>query len=62
MPNNRKDVFVIQPGRQEGDKAFWRRCGSAFVNRDGSLNVRLDLFPGVDLQIRSPKERTGTRK
>ena len=62
MASNRKDVFVITPPAREGDKPFWRRCGVAWVNRDSSLNVRLDLFPGIDLQIRTPKERTGTRK
>jgi hypothetical protein len=50
--SNRKDVFVIQKSR---GKSFWRRCGAAFLNRDGSVNVKLDLFPGVDLQIRDPR-------
>jgi hypothetical protein len=53
MAPNQKDVFVI---RKVGNKTFWNRCGQAFVNRDGSVNVRLDLLPGVDLQIRDPKE------
>jgi len=29
----------------------------SFVNNDGSLNVRLDLLPNVDLQIRERKEK-----
>lgn len=56
MPKS-KDVFVIQPASEEGKKSFWRKCGVAFVNRDGSLNLRLDLFPGVQLQIRDKKEK-----
>ena len=28
-----------------GGKKFWLRIGTAFVNRDGSLNVKLDAVP-----------------
>jgi hypothetical protein len=35
-----------------GGKTFFRRCGVAFTNHDGSLNVRLDMFPGLKLHIR----------
>ena len=54
MAKERKDVFVIQ---KSGDKTYWNRCGQAYPNRDGSMNVRLDLFPNVDLQIRDRKEK-----
>ena len=37
-----KDVFTIQ---QNGEKSFWIKLGVAFVNKDGSLNVRLDGLP-----------------
>ncbi|HEV3219571.1 MAG TPA: hypothetical protein VGZ48_07350 [Candidatus Acidoferrales bacterium] len=57
-----KDVFVIQPGRKEGDKSFFRRAGVAFVNRDGSLNVRLDLFPGTQLHIRDRKPKPAEKR
>jgi hypothetical protein len=49
-----RDVFVIQ---KTGDKSFWHRAGVAFENKDGSLNLKLDLFPNVDLQIRERKEK-----
>lgn len=41
-----------------GGKTFFRRCGVAFVNSDGSLNVKLDMFPQLKLHIRdeTPKE------
>ena len=52
MADNRKDVFVIN---ESGGKSYFNRCGVAFVNRDGSVNVRLDLLPGVQLQIRDRK-------
>lgn len=53
----RKEVFVIQPGEQDEKKTYWHRCGVGFVNRDGSINLKLDLFPNVQLQIRDPKEK-----
>jgi hypothetical protein len=37
-----KDVYTIQ---KNGEKSFWIRLGVAFVNKDGSLNVRLDGLP-----------------
>lgn len=58
MQENQKDVFVI---RKSGSKSFWHRAGTAFVNRDGSVNVKLDLLPNVDLQIRDPKPKDGER-
>jgi len=54
-----KDVFVIS---KNGEKTYWNKCGRAFVNNDGSLNVRLDLLPNVDLQIRERKEKEGAQK
>ena len=45
-------VFVIQ---KNGDKTYWNRCGVAFANQDGSYNLKLDLFPDVQLQMREAK-------
>ena len=42
-------VVVDRPGRS----SIWTRVGAAFVNRDGSLSVRLDAVPmSGNLQIR----------
>ena len=49
------EVFVIQPNPNDSKKSFWHRCGVAFTNRDGSINLKLDLFPNLQLQIREPK-------
>jgi hypothetical protein len=49
------NIYVIQPPAQEGGKSFWNRCGVAFLNQDGSYNIKLDLFPGVALQLREAK-------
>jgi hypothetical protein len=49
-----KDVYTIQ---QNGEKSFWIRLGVAFVNKDGSLNVRLDGLPvNGSLHIRNRKK------
>ena len=37
-----KVVYAIV---ERGEKKHWLRIGMAFVNRDGSLNVRLDAVP-----------------
>jgi hypothetical protein len=43
---------------ERGDKTFWMRIGSAFINADGSTNVYLDAFPSNNkLQIRDLDER-----
>lgn len=39
-----KAVYTIVD-READKKSFWLRIGSAFINRDGSLNVTLDAFP-----------------
>ena len=39
--------------RGEGKTKIWSRIGSAWRNRDGSMNIVLDSFPlGGKLQIR----------
>lgn len=53
-----KVAYVIT---ERGDRSFWNRIGVAFLNRDGSINVKLDALPlsGM-LQIRDyePKEES----
>jgi len=39
-----KAVYTIVE-RQGHEKKFWVRIGSAFVNQDQSLNVKLDAMP-----------------
>lgn len=49
-----KVVYLLVPAKGEGkdQKTYFNRAGVAFENRDGSLNVKLDLFPGITFQIR----------
>jgi hypothetical protein len=55
-----KFIYVITG---KGERKFWTKVGVAFVNRDGSLNCKLDSLP-VDGELhirdyvaREPQER-----
>lgn len=56
--SQRKDVYHIK-AIDDGKKTLWTRIGTAFVNKDGSLNAILDALP-VDgkLHIRDPQVKT----
>jgi len=48
MSNLMRDVFHIVEKASEGEepaKSIWTKIGVAFVNRDQSLNVLLDMLP-----------------
>lgn len=50
-PKNKRVAYTVIE-RSEG-KSYWLRVGTAFENRDGSLNVYLDAIPvNGRLQIR----------
>ena len=52
-----KDVYNII--ENEEGKSRWVRVGTAFVNRDSSINVKLDVFPTEGkLQIRERSRRS----
>jgi hypothetical protein len=44
VPGKRLAVFSIRK-MERGDGSVWVRAGSAFVNKDGSMNVLLDVLP-----------------
>ena len=45
-----KIVYVIT---ERNEKKYWNRVGVAFVNHDGSINVRLEALPvSGEMQIR----------
>lgn len=51
-----KIAYVIT---QRKDRSFWNRVGVAFVNKDGSINVKLEAVPvSGEIQIRdySPRD------
>lgn len=50
-----KYVYVISG---KGERKFWTKIGVAFVNRDGSLNCKLDSLPvDGELHIRDASAR-----
>lgn len=52
-----KDVFTIV---KNGEKEYWNKIGTAFVNRDNSLTVRLNALPiNGALHIRERKRGEG---
>lgn len=54
--NRMKIAYVIT---ERNGRNFWNRCGVAFVNGDGSLNVKLESLPvSGEIQIRDyvPRE------
>jgi hypothetical protein len=55
---NHKTVYLLVPGKGEGkdQKTYFNRAGVAFENNDGSINVKLDMFPQLTFQIREPNE------
>ena len=53
------DWKVVYAIVERGPKKHWLRIGMAFVNRDGSLNVRLDAVPlSGQLHIRDDAPRS----
>lgn len=55
MSDKVKAVYVITG---KGERKFWNKVGVAFVNRDGSLNVKLEALPlDGELHIRDMVER-----
>lgn len=55
-----KIVYSIS---ERNGKSYWNRIGVAFLNSDGSLNVKLEAFPvSGELHIRDyvPREETAT--
>lgn len=61
---NDKKMLVAYAIQERNGKTFWNRIGVAFVNRDGSINVKLELFPvgGGDIQLREYVAQEGKRE
>ena len=58
----RKHLEVFSIRNAEG-KSLWTRCGVAFINRDGSINVVLDQFPTEGkLHLRAPRRREEAKR
>lgn len=56
-----KDIFNIIEGKD--GKERWVKIGHAFLNRDGSINAYLDVYPrDGKLQIRERRTRDNNTK
>lgn len=54
--NDKPGYKVVYTVVTRGNRTQWVRLGLAFVNRDGSLTVKLDALPmNGELQIRDPR-------
>lgn len=54
----RLDAFSIRKGKTAtGERSFWTKCGVAFINRDGSINLKLHLLP-IDGEVHLRAART----
>ena len=43
---------------RRGERSYWTRIGAAFINKDGSMNLRFDFFPtdpNTTVQLREPR-------
>lgn len=60
VPGKKLQVFSIkeiQEKPNEEKRTLWVKAGTAWVNRDGSLNVYLDVLPlDGKLHVREPLE------
>lgn len=43
-PAKRKNIYTVIE-REGSERGFWVRIGTGWVNRDGSINIRLDALP-----------------
>lgn len=58
LKDNKVMIAYTVVEHNKGGRKFWVRVGAAFLNRDGSLSVRLDAMPvNGELQIRDYKPR-----
>ena len=64
MMMDSKKKRVASPVERDG-KTYWRPIGSAFVNKDGSINVYLDSIPlnwDGKMQVRDWDESRGKER
>jgi len=55
MSDHKIVYLIVERGIEPNRQVFWRSAGNAFVCRDGSLNLKLDIHPGLTFNIRDPK-------
>lgn len=57
--SKRKIVYlVIDAGTGSERESYWKPAGYAYLCRDNSINLKLDLFPNLIFNIRDPKSNS----
>jgi len=60
---HKRSFKVISPIEKKDGGTFWMRVGTAYVNKDDSINVYLDAMPkNFQLQLRELTEEDFQRK
>ncbi len=47
--------LIVERGIAPNKQTFWRPAGVAYLCRDASMNVKLDIHPGLVFNVRDPK-------
>mgnify|MGYP006995067907 CR=1 FL=1 len=60
---NERMTLRVKTGEKDG-KNYWDNCGVLFINRNPageitSIQVRHNMFPGVDMVAFPPREKDG---
>ena len=55
MSNHKIVYLIVQKGAGDNQQTRWKEAGVAYECRDGSLNLKLDMFPTLTFNIRNPK-------
>lgn len=55
MSEHKIVYLIIEHGVEPNRQVYWKPAGIAFLCRDGSLNLKLDIHPGLIFNIRDPK-------
>lgn len=47
--------LIVERGFGSTKQSFWRMAGTGYVCRDGSINLKLDIHPGLTFNLRDAK-------
>lgn len=59
MPYKRYNICTKTEPKKEGQKAFWPSVGTLW-ERDGKLNIELNMFPGVKFYVFDTEKKETT--
>lgn len=56
MSSHKIIYLIVERGDQRnGQQNRWSQAGTAYECRDGSFNIKLDMFPNLTFNMRNPK-------